>query len=182
MVAVAETLTPATARGAFLMMQIERERERAALHAREGQRRPGQAGKGRHLPAARERAPAQRRADRAFRRQRALLPGSGAPDRARRSGARRDRSARCRRQLLDRAATAASAGNAAETERWLANADSAGAPRQEMTTIRRALQDTLIGARAGRMTALTQSFTDALGRRSGCCSRRTTAPRPICSR
>ena len=30
-VAVAETLTPATARGAFLMMQIERERERAAL-------------------------------------------------------------------------------------------------------------------------------------------------------
>ena len=31
MVAVAESLTPATARGAFLMMQIEREHERAAL-------------------------------------------------------------------------------------------------------------------------------------------------------
>ena len=31
-----------------------------------------------------------------------------------------------------------------------------------MTAIRRALQDTLIGARAGRMTSLTQSFTAAL--------------------
>ena len=31
MVAVAETLTPATARGAFLMMQIQREHERLAL-------------------------------------------------------------------------------------------------------------------------------------------------------
>ena len=66
--------------------------------------------------------------------------------------------------MLDRAATAASAGNAADTERWLANADSAGAPRQEMTAIRRSLQDTLIGARAGRMTSLTQSFTAALAR------------------
>ena len=34
MVAVAETLTPATARGAFLMMQIEMEQERAALTAK----------------------------------------------------------------------------------------------------------------------------------------------------
>ena len=33
MVVVAESLTPATARGAFLMMQIEMERERAALTA-----------------------------------------------------------------------------------------------------------------------------------------------------
>jgi hypothetical protein len=33
------------------------------------------------------------------------------------------------KQLLERAATAATAGNAADTERWLANADSAGAPR-----------------------------------------------------
>ena len=34
MVDVAETLTPATARGAFLMMQIEMEHERAALTAK----------------------------------------------------------------------------------------------------------------------------------------------------
>ena len=42
-------------------------------------------------------------------------------------GARAKPRARCRRQLLDRASAAASAGNAAETERWLANADGAGA-------------------------------------------------------
>ena len=66
------------------------------------------------------------------------------------------------RQLLDRAANAAVAGNAAETERWLANADGAGAARQDMTTIRRSLQDTLISARAGRLTDLTRSFTAAL--------------------
>jgi len=49
-----------------------------------------------------------------------------------------------------------------DTERWLANADGAGAGRQEMTAIRRQLQDTLIGARAGRLTTLTQSFNGAL--------------------
>jgi TonB family protein len=65
-------------------------------------------------------------------------------------------------QMLSRAASAAATGNAAETERWLANADGAGAPRTEMTNIRRALQDTLIGARAVQMTALTRSFTTAL--------------------
>ena len=90
MVDVAESLTPATARGAFLMMQIEREDERAALtRAKDGDAQD-KLDQGRHLPAARERAPAQRRADRAFRRQRALLPGSGATDHARRSGARRN--------------------------------------------------------------------------------------------
>jgi TonB family protein len=67
------------------------------------------------------------------------------------------------KSLLEQAATAASAGNAVETERWLANADGAGAPRQEMTTIRRALQDTMIGARASKMTTLTQAFTAAMG-------------------
>jgi TonB family protein len=66
------------------------------------------------------------------------------------------------KQLLELAATAAAAGNAADTERWLANADSAGAPRQEMTAVRRSLQDTLIGARAARMSSLTQSFAVAL--------------------
>ena len=67
------------------------------------------------------------------------------------------------KELLTRAATAANAGNAADTERWLANADGAGAGRQEMTAIRRLLQDTLIGARAGKITTLTQSFNGALG-------------------
>jgi TonB family protein len=65
-------------------------------------------------------------------------------------------------ELLARAGAAATAGNAAETERWLANADAAGANRQEMTDIRRLLQDHLIGARAGRIAALTQSFNLAM--------------------
>src|SRR5690606_4572344 len=64
--------------------------------------------------------------------------------------------------LLDRAAAAAGVGNAADTERWLANADGAGAPRADMATIRRSLQDTLIGARAAQLDALTRSFTAAL--------------------
>jgi TonB family protein len=66
------------------------------------------------------------------------------------------------KELLARAGAAASAGNAAETERWLANADGAGAPRPDMTSIRRLLQDTLIGTRADKVTALTQSFNTAL--------------------
>jgi TonB family protein len=65
--------------------------------------------------------------------------------------------------LLERATTAATAGNAAETERWLANADDAGATRPEMAAIRRSLSDVQIGARASKMAGLTQSFTDALG-------------------
>jgi protein TonB len=66
------------------------------------------------------------------------------------------------KELLARAGAAASAGNAAETERWLANADSTGAPRQEMTSIRRMLQDNLIGARADKINGLSQSFNAAL--------------------
>jgi TonB family protein len=66
------------------------------------------------------------------------------------------------KELLTRASAAASAGNAAETERWLANADATGAPRQEMTNIRRMLQDQLIDARGGRITALNLSFNTAL--------------------
>jgi protein TonB len=66
------------------------------------------------------------------------------------------------KEMLARAGTAASAGNAAETERWLANADGAGAPRSEMANVRRSLQDTLIGARASQMNGLAQSFTSAL--------------------
>ena len=57
---------------------------------------------------------------------------------------------------------AASAGNAAETERWLANADGAGAPRNEMASIRRSLQDTMINTRARKVETLAQSFTTAL--------------------
>jgi len=66
------------------------------------------------------------------------------------------------KELLARAGAAASAGNAGETERWLANADASGAPRAEMTSIRRMLQDTLIGARADKVSGVAQSFNTAL--------------------
>ena len=66
------------------------------------------------------------------------------------------------KELLTRAGAAASAGQAAETERWLANADGAGASRQELTNIRRMLQDQLIGARGNKVSDLAQSFNAAL--------------------
>ena len=161
MVAVAESLTPATARGAFLMMQIEREHERAALTRAKDTDAQDKLEKGAtylRLANARLRSgaliePSEDNARFYLEAARQIVPEDPGLD---------ETSRQLQKQLLDRAATAATAGNAADTERWLANADSAGAPRQEMTAIRRSLQDTLIGARAGRMTTLTQSFTAAL--------------------
>jgi hypothetical protein len=66
------------------------------------------------------------------------------------------------KELLTRAGAAATAGNAAETERWLANADAAGASRQDLAATRRMLQETLIGTRADQVTTLAQSFNAAL--------------------
>ena len=66
------------------------------------------------------------------------------------------------KELLTRAGAAATAGNAAETERWLANADAAGASRQDLAATRRMLQETLIGTRADKVTTLAQSFNAAL--------------------
>jgi TonB family protein len=161
MVDVAESLTPATARGAFLMMQIEREQERAALtRAKDGDAQDKLEKGATYLRLANARLrsgaliePSEDNARFYLEAAQQIIPDDPALA---------DTSRALQKQLLDRAATAATSGNAAETERWLANADSAGAQRQEMTGIRRSLQDTLIGARAGRMTALTQSFTSAL--------------------
>ncbi|MEO8016578.1 MAG: TonB family protein [Pseudomonadota bacterium] len=161
MVDVAETLTPATARGAFLMMQIEREHERAALtRAKDGDAQDRQTKGDTYLRLANARLrsgaliePSEDNARFYLDAARQIVPDDPSLDETSRA---------LQKQLLDRAATAASSGNAADTERWLANADSAGAARQEMTGIRRSLQDTLIGARASKMTSLTQSFTAAL--------------------
>lgn len=161
MVDVAESLTPATARGAFLMMQIEMERERSALARAKESAAEGQQEKlANYLRLAGSRL-----------RSEALIEPSG--DNARfyieaarqidaQSPALQELSRGLQRQLLDRAAAAAGTGNAAETERWLANADGAGAARADMAAIRRSLQDTLIGARAAQLTALTRSFAAAL--------------------
>ncbi len=162
MVDVAETLTPATARGAFLMMQIGREDERAALtRAKDSDTQDKQERGTTYLRLANARLrsgaliePSEDNARFYLEAARQIVPDDPALDETSRA---------LQKQLLDRAATAAGSGNAADTERWLANADSAGAARQEMTGIRRSLQDTLIGTRSDRMAALTQSFASALG-------------------
>jgi protein TonB len=161
MVEAAETLTPATARGAFISMQIEMERERAAMaRAKEGVDQDKLAKGAGYVRLANARL---RSGD--------LIEPSGDNARYYIEGARElipedpsvaEATRGLQRQLLDRAAAAAGAGNAADTERWLAYADGAGAPRPDMTTIRRALQDTLIGARAEQLAALTRSFSAAL--------------------
>jgi TonB family protein len=162
MVAVADSLTPATTRGAFVTMQIERERERAALTRAKDTDAQDKLEKGAtylRLANARLRSgaliePSEDNARYYLEAARQIVSDDPAVE---------ETSRLLEKQLLDRAATAATAGQAAETERWLANADSVGAPRQEMTAIRRSLHDTLNGARAGKMATLTQSFTTALG-------------------
>jgi TonB family protein len=162
MVAVAESLTPATARGAFLTMQIEREHERAALtRAKDGdtQNKLEKGATYQRLAQARLRSgaliePSEDNARFYLEAANQLIPDDPALAETRRA---------LQKALLERASGAAGAGHAAETERWLANADDAGAPRAEMAAIRRSLKDTEIGARADKMTALTLSFTNAMG-------------------
>jgi TonB family protein len=161
MVDVAESLTPATARGAFLMMQIEMEQERAALAKRRDADAADKSDKGAtylRLALARLRSgaliePFQDNARFYLDAARQVVPDD--PGLA-------ESTRELQRELLARAAAAAIAGNAADTERWLANADGTGASRPEMANIRRSLQDTLIGARADRMGTLARSFTTSL--------------------
>ena len=161
MVDVAETLTPATSRAAFLMMQIEREHERAVLVAKRDSDAQDQQEKTQtylRLASARLKSgqliePSEDNARFYLEAARQIAPDDPAVAEVSRT---------LQKRLLDDASSAAAAGNAAETERWLANADSAGAGRPEMASIRRSLQDTLIGARAVKVTALAQQFDGAL--------------------
>jgi TonB family protein len=163
MVAVAESLTPATARGAFLMMQIEREHERDALTRAKDSDAQDKLEKGAtYLRLAQTRLrsgaliePSEDNARFYLEAAGQLLSDDPALAETRRA---------LQKALLDRASAAASAGNAADTERWLANADDvgAGSARPEMAAIRRSLHDTQNGARADKMTVLAQSFTNAL--------------------
>jgi len=161
MVDAAESLTPATARGAFVSMQIEMEHERAALTRTKEPDDAGPQDRGNkylRLASARLKSgaliePSEDNARFYLEAARQIVPDDPSlPDITR----------ALQKELLARASTAAGTGNAAETERWLANADGAGAPRPEMASIRRALQDTLIASRAARMNSLAQSFTNAL--------------------
>jgi TonB family protein len=161
MVAVAESLTPATARGAFLMMQIEMEQERAALTAKrdsDAQDRLERGATYLRLAASRLRSgaliePPQNNARFYLEAARQTVPDDPALPEITRS---------LQKELLTRASAAAGAGNAAETERWLANADSAGAGRADIAAVRRMLQEALIGVRTDKVAALTQSFNAAL--------------------
>ncbi|MEO8062682.1 MAG: TonB family protein [Pseudomonadota bacterium] len=161
MVDVAESLTPATARGAFLAMQIEMEHERAALTRVSSADAQDKAAKGAtymRLANARMRAgsliePSEDNARFYLEAARQVAPDDPALEETTRA---------LQKELLTRAAMAGNSGNAADTERWLAYADGTGAGRQEMTAIRRLLQDTLIGARADKITKLSQSFNAAL--------------------
>jgi len=161
MVDVAEQLTPATARGAFLMMQIEKERERAALTAKRDNDAQDQQEKGANylrLAGVRLRSgalidPLEDNARFYLEAARQTVPDDPAVAELSRS---------LQKELLTRAGAAATAGNAAETERWLANADAMGAARADLAATRRLLQETLIGSRADKLSALTQSFNGAL--------------------
>ncbi len=161
MVLVAESLTPATARGAFISMQIEREHERDALTQKRDADTADKSGRGEtylRLASSRLKSGAliEPSADNArfyLEAARQIVPDDPAlPEVAR----------ALQKELLQRASTAAGAGNAADTERWLANADGAGASRGDMAAIRRSLQDNLIGTRADKVGTLAQSFTTAL--------------------
>jgi TonB family protein len=161
MVAVAESLTPATARGAFLMMQIEREHEREALTRAKDSDAQNKLEKGAtYLRLANTRLrsgaliePSEDNARFYLEAASQLISDEASLGETRRA---------FQKALLDRASAAASAGNAGETERWLANADDAQAARADMASIRRLLHDTQNGARADKMTALALSFTNAL--------------------
>ncbi len=162
MVELAESLTGATQRGAFVMVQIEKEYERAAITAKRDSDAADKQEKGAtyiRLATARMRSGAliEPPGDNArfyLEAARQTVPGDPALTQATRE---------LQRELLTRASAAASAGKAAETERWLANADDTGeAPRQEMTSIRRMLTETQLGARADKVAALAKSFDSAM--------------------
>ena len=162
MVELAESLTGATQRGAFVMMQIEKEYERAAIMAKRDSDAADKQEKGAtyiRLATARMRsgaliAPPQDNARFYLEAARQTVPEDPALAQATRD---------LQKELLTRASAAANAGNAAETERWLANADVMGdPPRQEITNIRRMLTETQLGVRAGKVTALADSFNTAM--------------------
>jgi TonB family protein len=161
MVDVAETLTPATARGAFLMMQIEMEQERAALTAKRDNDAQDTLERGAtylRLANSRLRSGALIEPPRDNARFYLEAARQFVPD----DPALAETTRLLQKELLARAGAAASAGNAADTERWLANADSTGASRADIAAVRRMLQDTLIGVRTDKIAALTLSFNTAL--------------------
>jgi TonB family protein len=156
----AATLAPGTTRGAFLLVQIAKERERGALtRARESARNSGSDQGREYLRLANQslRAgnliePTENNARFYLEAARSLLPNDPGVTRAARN---------LQTALLERARTAAAAGDNASAERWLANAEEAAAARGAVSDIRRALQQSAVVAKAETITQLTQSFAQA---------------------
>src|SRR5262249_21316614 len=149
------------ARGAFLMMQIEKEEERAALVARRDSDAQDKLEKGARyirLAGARLRSgaliePSQDNASFYIEAARQVVPADPALGEVTRDLQKERR----------RAATAPpTAGKSAETERWLAYADGAGAARSDIANARRLLQESLLGVRTEAISTLAQSFNKAL--------------------
>lgn len=165
MVDVAEQLTPATERAAFLTMQIDMEKERAALTAKRDSDAQDKLARGEtYLRLANTRLrsgalvdPPEDNARFYLEAARQIVAGDPALAEVTRT---------LQKEMLTRAGAAATAGNAAETERWLANIDGTGNVRpdmrQEMTEVRRILKETLLGARADRTADLAKSFNTSL--------------------
>ncbi len=161
LLAHAERLSPATARGAFVRMQIDKERERTALTRARESSELDKIEKGHtYLRLANTRLrsgdliePSEDNARFYIEAARALVPDDPALSTTSRA---------LQTELLGRASTAAAAGNAADAERWLANAEGAGAGSADLAPIRRVLQENLVAARAARITMLTRSFSAAL--------------------
>jgi TonB family protein len=161
-VAAATRLSPGNARAAFLTVQVRKERERGALtRARDSAR---------GAPANEQAAGFLRLANQRLRSGNLVEP---AEDNARfyieaARGLAADDPAipRLTRQLqtamLERARSAAAAGNSNETEFWLANAQEAAASRTAIADVRRALQQAQVTTRADTITRATQSFNQAL--------------------
>jgi TonB family protein len=155
------SLSPGNTRGAFLAMQIAKENERTALaKARESAAKDAQ-DKGAtylRLAGARMRTgnlidPAEDNARFYIEAARALVPGDPILTKISRD---------LQGELLDRAAVAARSGNAAETERWLVNAEGAGALPSDVSGVRRVLNDTQVAAKAARITEIQTNFATAL--------------------
>jgi TonB family protein len=155
------SLSPGNTRGAFLAMQIAKENERAALARAQQSAAKDKLDKGGtylRLASTRLRTgnliePAEDNARFYLEAARALVPDDPVLIKIARD---------LQGELLDRAAQSARSGNAPETERWLANAESAGAQSGDIAGVRRVLNDSQIAARAARVTELQNSFATAM--------------------
>ncbi|MBK6596949.1 MAG: hypothetical protein IPG25_03130 [Proteobacteria bacterium] len=158
---LAISLAPSSSRAAFLAVQVGKERERGALtETQDAGRGPANEQAAGFLRLANQRLasgglidPPQDNARfylEAARRASPSEPGVARTARAVQSA------------MLERATAAASRGDLADAERWLANAEEARASRAALAEVRRTLQQAEVTNKANNITALTQSFRQAI--------------------